>query len=38
VHTKEELGVDPRELPSPVLARAASLAAFTLGALIPLLP
>jgi VIT1/CCC1 family predicted Fe2+/Mn2+ transporter len=38
VHTKEELGVDPRELPSPVLAGAASLAAFSLGALIPLLP
>jgi VIT1/CCC1 family predicted Fe2+/Mn2+ transporter len=38
VHTKEELGVDPRELPSPLLAGAASLAAFSLGALIPLLP
>jgi vacuolar iron transporter family protein len=38
VHTREELGVDPRELPSPLLAGAASLAAFSLGALIPLLP
>ncbi|MGH3214675.1 MAG: VIT1/CCC1 transporter family protein [Trebonia sp.] len=38
VHTKEELGADPRELPSPLLAGAASLAAFSLGALIPLLP
>jgi VIT1/CCC1 family predicted Fe2+/Mn2+ transporter len=38
VHTREELGVDPDELPSPVLAGAASLVAFSLGALIPLLP
>jgi VIT1/CCC1 family predicted Fe2+/Mn2+ transporter len=38
VHSKEELGVDPRELPSPLMAGAASLAAFSLGALIPLLP
>ena len=38
VHSKEELGVDPRELPSPFLAGAASLAAFSLGAVVPLLP
>ena len=38
IHTREELGVDPAELPSPVLAGAASLVAFSLGALIPLLP
>jgi VIT1/CCC1 family predicted Fe2+/Mn2+ transporter len=38
VHTRQELGVDPDELPSPVLAGAASLAAFSLGALVPLLP
>ena len=38
VHTREELGVDPAELPSPVVAGAASLVAFSLGALIPLLP
>jgi VIT1/CCC1 family predicted Fe2+/Mn2+ transporter len=38
VHTREELGVDPGELPSPVLAGVASLLAFSLGALIPLLP
>jgi VIT1/CCC1 family predicted Fe2+/Mn2+ transporter len=38
VHTREELGVDPDELPSPLLAGAASLLAFSLGALIPLLP
>ena len=38
VHTREELGVDPNELPSPVLAGLASLLAFSLGALVPLLP
>jgi vacuolar iron transporter family protein len=38
IHTREELGVDPDELPSPVLAGAASLLAFSLGALVPLLP
>src|ERR1700678_2476900 len=38
VHAREELGVDPEELPSPVLAGASSLAAFSSGALIPLLP
>ena len=38
LHTREELGVDPEDLPSPVLAGAASLLAFSLGALIPLLP
>jgi vacuolar iron transporter family protein len=37
VHAREELGVDPSELPSPVLAGASSLAAFSSGALIPLL-
>jgi VIT1/CCC1 family predicted Fe2+/Mn2+ transporter len=38
VHALEELGVDPGELPSPVVAAAASLASFAVGALIPLLP
>ena len=38
IHTREELGVDPEELPSPLLAGAASLFAFSLGALVPLLP
>jgi vacuolar iron transporter family protein len=38
VHTREELGVDPGELPSPMLAGAASLLAFSAGALVPLLP
>ncbi len=38
VHTREELGVDPFELPSPVFAGLSSLVAFSTGALIPLLP
>jgi len=38
IHTREELGVDPEDLPSPILAGAASLLAFSLGALVPLLP
>ncbi|HLX51029.1 MAG TPA: VIT1/CCC1 transporter family protein [Streptosporangiaceae bacterium] len=38
VHTREELGVDPNELPSAIVAGVASLLAFSLGALVPLLP
>jgi VIT1/CCC1 family predicted Fe2+/Mn2+ transporter len=38
LHTREELGVDHEDLPSPVLAGVASLLAFSLGALLPLLP
>jgi VIT1/CCC1 family predicted Fe2+/Mn2+ transporter len=38
VHTREELGVDPFELPSAVLAGLSSLVAFSLGAFVPLLP
>jgi vacuolar iron transporter family protein len=38
LHIREELGVDPDELPSPVTAAAASLVTFALGALIPLIP
>jgi vacuolar iron transporter family protein len=38
VHVREELGVDPDDLPSPWLAAGSSFAAFATGALIPLLP
>ena len=38
LHVREELGVDPEELPSPLTAAAASLVTFAIGALIPLLP
>jgi VIT1/CCC1 family predicted Fe2+/Mn2+ transporter len=37
-HAMEELGVNPAELPSPVVAAGASLAAFAVGACVPLLP
>jgi len=38
VHVREELGVDPEDLPSPYTAAAASLVTFAVGALIPLTP
>lgn len=38
VHARDELGVDPHELPSPLLAGASSFVAFSIGALLPLLP
>jgi VIT1/CCC1 family predicted Fe2+/Mn2+ transporter len=38
VHAMQELGVDPSELPSPYVAAGASLLAFSVGAVIPLLP
>ena len=38
VHAREELGVDPDDLPSPWLAAGSSFAAFVVGALLPLLP
>jgi VIT1/CCC1 family predicted Fe2+/Mn2+ transporter len=38
VHAREELGIDPDDLPSPWTAATASFGAFTVGALTPLLP
>jgi VIT1/CCC1 family predicted Fe2+/Mn2+ transporter len=38
VHAREELGIDPDDLPSPWTAASSSFAAFTLGAAVPLLP
>jgi vacuolar iron transporter family protein len=38
VHVREELGVDPDDLPSPWTAAGSSLAAFAFGAAIPVLP
>jgi vacuolar iron transporter family protein len=38
IHAREELGVDPNELPSPIMAGGASLLAFSCGALVPLFP
>ncbi|HVB06093.1 MAG TPA: VIT1/CCC1 transporter family protein [Acidimicrobiales bacterium] len=37
-HTREELGIDPQNLGSPVQAATASFASFAFGALLPLLP
>ncbi len=37
-HAREDLGIDPDDLPSPNTAAVASFASFTLGALIPLSP
>ena len=38
VHAKEEFGIDPDDLASPVLAAASSFLAFAVGALVPVLP
>jgi len=38
IHAREELGVDPDDLPSPWTAAGSSFASFTVGALLPLLP
>jgi len=38
VHTREELGIAPDSLASPVTAAGSSFAAFALGAVIPLVP
>jgi len=37
-HAREELGINPDSLGSPVAAAAASLCAFAVGAFLPLLP
>jgi vacuolar iron transporter family protein len=38
MHVREELGLDPDDLPSPWTAAGASFASFTVGALLPLSP
>ncbi|MER5944564.1 VIT1/CCC1 transporter family protein [Streptomyces sp. NPDC001904] len=38
IHAREELGIDPGDLPSPTVAAVSSFGAFALGALIPVLP
>ncbi|MDQ6848656.1 MAG: VIT1/CCC1 transporter family protein [Actinomycetota bacterium] len=38
VHAQEELGVDPTQLPSPRTAAISSFLAFSVGAVIPVLP
>ncbi|WP_049569047.1 VIT1/CCC1 transporter family protein [Streptomyces sp. SBT349] len=38
IHAREELGVGPGDLPSPLVAAVSSFVAFAVGALLPVLP
>ncbi|MGQ4515981.1 VIT1/CCC1 transporter family protein [Streptomyces sp. DW26H14] len=38
IHAREELGIDPEDLPSPTVAALSSFGSFALGALLPVLP
>jgi VIT1/CCC1 family predicted Fe2+/Mn2+ transporter len=38
IHAREELGVDPTDLPSPLVAAASSFVSFGFGAMLPVLP
>jgi VIT1/CCC1 family predicted Fe2+/Mn2+ transporter len=38
IHAREELGVDPFDLPSPLLAAGSSFLSFAVGAFLPLIP
>lgn len=38
VHVREELGLDPADLPSPLVAAASSFMCFAAGAILPVLP
>nr|WTB30490.1 VIT1/CCC1 transporter family protein [Streptomyces sp. NBC_00830] len=38
IHAREELGIDPGDLPSPLVAAVSSFGAFAMGALLPVLP
>jgi VIT1/CCC1 family predicted Fe2+/Mn2+ transporter len=38
IHAREELGVDPNNLGSPIRAAVASFGAFVIGAFVPLIP
>ncbi|KNE83571.1 MULTISPECIES: VIT1/CCC1 transporter family protein [Streptomyces] len=38
IHVREELGVDPGDLPSPAIAAVSSFGAFAVGAVLPVLP
>jgi VIT1/CCC1 family predicted Fe2+/Mn2+ transporter len=38
VHVREELGINPDELPNPLLAAVSSLGSFAVGAFVPLAP
>jgi VIT1/CCC1 family predicted Fe2+/Mn2+ transporter len=38
IHAREELGVDPSDLPSPMVAAVSSFGSFAVGAVLPVLP
>ncbi|MQY16366.1 hypothetical protein SRB5_65640 [Streptomyces sp. RB5] len=38
IHAREELGVDPSDLPSPTVAAWSSFGSFAVGAILPVLP
>lgn len=38
IHAREELGIDPGDLPSPLVAAVSSFGSFALGAVLPVLP
>ncbi len=38
VHAREEMGVDPTDLPSPLAAAVVSIVTFTFGAMLPVIP
>ena len=38
VHAREELGVDPENLPSPMVAAVSSFISFAIGAVLPVIP
>ncbi|GEB52961.1 MULTISPECIES: VIT1/CCC1 transporter family protein [Streptomyces] len=38
IHAREELGIDPAELPSPMVAAVSSFLSFSVGAVLPVLP
>jgi VIT1/CCC1 family predicted Fe2+/Mn2+ transporter len=38
IHTREEMGVDPDNLPSPVVAAVSSFVSFAVGAVLPVIP
>ncbi len=38
IHAREELGIDPSDLPSPMVAAVSSFGSFSAGAVLPVLP
>ncbi|MFG3255778.1 VIT1/CCC1 transporter family protein [Streptomyces sp. NPDC048172] len=38
IHAREELGIDPGDLPSPTVAAVSSFLSFSVGAVLPVLP